>query len=441
MTTRILLLAVPCLLASIVMCPISGRAVDGLEIEQDIADLMPDPFPGERRVGQPETRQWALLPQLGYAPDTSAVLGLKFTHRDLFGTGIVFDVDGTYALEEQKDVSVSLTYPRLSVEGEERLLIMIRAGYHSDPQRDFFGLGNNELLDCFDTPADPACACTPANPRFPDCPEGDALSTHFIQDIGGSLTVGWRPFRRVAFNFSIAYRDVDIARGERLDLVAFTPEKFPDLPGIRGGVVNPLGFSLVWNTRDDVVRPTRGWRIILKIIHANHAFSDFKFTRFIADGGYLRSIAGGRYIAGLRVNGEWIEEPGRGQVPFWELAELGGRDTLRGFFPHRFLGKGRVLINGELRAQLVQFDFFELWHVKIDGVAFGDAGRVFISSDELEEEFRLDTEIVERVLEDLQYSYGGGLRIALSEALVARIDVGFSEEETGLVYLSFGHTF
>jgi hypothetical protein len=42
---------------------------------------------------------------------------------------------------------------------------------------------------------------------------------------------------------------------------------------------------------------------------------------------------------------------------------------------------------------------------------------------------------------DLRYSSGGGLRFALSQALVARIDVGFSDEETGLVYLEFGHTF
>ena len=41
----------------------------------------------------------------------------------------------------------------------------------------------------------------------------------------------------------------------------------------------------------------------------------------------------------------------------------------------------------------------------------------------------------------LRYSYGGGIRIALSEALVARIDVGFSDEEQGLTYLEFGQTF
>jgi hypothetical protein len=42
---------------------------------------------------------------------------------------------------------------------------------------------------------------------------------------------------------------------------------------------------------------------------------------------------------------------------------------------------------------------------------------------------------------DFRYSYGGGTRIALGEALVARIDVGFSDEETGLVYLTFGDPF
>jgi hypothetical protein len=180
--------------------------------------------------------------------------------------------------------------------------------------------------------------------------------------------------------------------------------------------------------------------VILKIIAANHAFSDFKLARFIVDGGYLRSIYGGRYIFGLRLNGEVIEAP-EGQVPFWELTDLGGRDTLRGFFPHRFVGEARVLLNGEFRFRITEFNFYRLWRTRIDGVVFGDGGRVFIDRDELQDEFKLNTEIVGRLLDDLQYSYGGGLRVALSEALVARIDAGFSDEETGLVYLSFGHTF
>lgn len=32
---------------------------------------------------------------------------------------------------------------------------------------------------------------------------------------------------------------------------------------------------------------------------------------------------------------------------------------MRGFSPHRFLGKGQVLLNGELRFLLTQFELFQ----------------------------------------------------------------------------------
>lgn len=41
----------------------------------------------------------------------------------------------------------------------------------------------------------------------------------------------------------------------------------------------------------------------------------------------------------------------------------------------------------------------------------------------------------------LQYSYGAGLHIASSEALVARIEASFRKEEKGLAYLEFSNTF
>jgi len=66
---------------------------------------------------------------------------------------------------------------------------------------------------------------------------------------------------------------------------------------------------------------------------------------------------------------------------------------------------------------------------------------VFITNNELRREFRLNDNIIRRIASSFRYSYGGGLRIGLSEALVARIDVGFSDEERGLVYLDFGQTF
>jgi outer membrane protein assembly factor BamA len=410
-------------------------AIEGLEVEEDISDLLPSKFPGEGQPHDTATRPWAILPQFGYGPDSGFLFGAKFAHRDFGAQGLAVDVDGTYAVQEHQNLAVSVASPHLL---NDRLLFVLRVKYHYDPQRDFFGLGNNELLDCSHS-SSPECLCDPSQPGYPDCPQGGPLSTNAFQDIGGAITIGWRPFERVAFNFAVGLRDVQIRRGERKDKIAFTVDKYPDLPGIDGGVVNPVVASLVWNTRDEVTRPTRGWRVILKVIQANHAFSDFKFTRFIADAGYLRSFGHERYVFGLRANGEWVESPQ--EAPFWELTELGGDQTLRGFFPHRFVGKSRILLNGEFRGRISTFDFRRLWNVRIDGVLFGDGGRVFINKDELRDEFHIDEDIIGRVLQDFQYSYGCGLRIALSEALVARIDAGFSDEETGLLYLSFGQMF
>jgi outer membrane translocation and assembly module TamA len=181
--------------------------------------------------------------------------------------------------------------------------------------------------------------------------------------------------------------------------------------------------------------------VILKALHANGAWgSDFEFSQFIVDLGYLRSFFDDRVAFAGRLNGEYIQAP-PDRVPYWELSELGGDDTLRGFYPYRFLGTSRILLNAEVRFPITDFDFFGLWRVDVGVVVFADSGRVFVDDDDLRDEFRLDDDLLERILDDFQYDYGGGLRIALSDALVARIDVGFSDEETGLLYLQFGQTF
>ena len=114
---------------------------------------------------------------------------------------------------------------------------------------------------------------------------------------------------------------------------------------------------------------------------------------------------------------------------------------MRGFFPDRFLGTSSSSFNVEDRIKLGGFNFMRLWDVQIDGVLFGDAGRVYISDYELAHEFRRKAAELPQVFNDFRYSYGPGLRIAIGEAIVARLDVGFSNEQTGLVYLVFGQTF
>jgi hypothetical protein len=71
-------------------------------------------------------------------------------------------------------------------------------------------------------------------------------------------------------------------------------------------------------------------------------------------------------------------------------------------------------------------------------------GRVFMRENDAAAEQGITEDQLKalyKLVDKVRFSYGGGLRFALGEATIARLDVGFSEEETGLVYLVFGHTF
>jgi outer membrane protein assembly factor BamA len=396
----------------LVVVPAVVQAIDDIDVEEDIAELLATPHT-EEPTEEVAARQWAVLPQVGFGPDTGPVGGAKFEHRNLLGQGISLDLDGTYALNRQQSYDVSIGTPHLL---DDRFLALASVGYYTDPQVDFFGLGNNNVGP-------------------------DPASTHSLERVEGWLTAGWRPRRRLAVGLSVGLRHIRIGVGDRDDDTPFTVDQFPGLPGIDGGNVNPFEAWLVWTTREQCIRPTRGWRVILKVSHTDQALlSDFQFTRYVLDAGYLYPLFDGRHVIGARLNGGFIFGPSR-SIPFWELEALGGDDTLRGFFPNRFRGEQRVLLNLEYRAKLTEFDFFNFWHVRMDGVLFGEGGRVFISRDELREEFRLNDDILDRIVSDFKYSYGGGLRFALSQALEARVDVGFSEEEKGLVYLAFAQAF
>jgi hypothetical protein len=137
----------------------------------------------------------------------AATARLKFTHRNLLGSGVTFDVAGDYSLNQQQSLGFSVGAP--DVLGDGRFLAMFSADYGLDPQRDFFGLGNNDVGP-------------------------DPVSTHEERDVAGELTIGWRPFRgRLAVALSAGIRHIDIEHGDRDDDTPFTTDLFPDLPASR----------------------------------------------------------------------------------------------------------------------------------------------------------------------------------------------------------------
>ncbi|MEA2627143.1 MAG: hypothetical protein QOD06_3188 [Candidatus Binatota bacterium] len=404
----------------------TASARDILDTERSLGDIMMspeerkrfrDPVDHEEEAEQKEKkaseRPWALLPQLGFSPEKGPNGGIKFTHRDFGPLHATFDIDGVYALEGQQKLATVAALPHL---WNNLLVAMVEAEYSRDPTKEFFGLGNNEVGP-------------------------DELSTHEEQIVTALVTFGGRPIDRLTLALTGGFHQVDIRHGDLQGRTPATVDLFPDLSGVHGGRTSPFGFSLVYNNRLDITRPTRGWSFAFKLEHVNKALgNDFQYTAYIADGSYLYPIPTRSQVLGLHIGGTFMDSKKR-EIPFFDLASLGGPYDLRGYFYQRFLGESRVMINLEYRIKVFDFNFIDIWRVRIDGVAFGDMGRVFIDEGDLSDEFHVNRRLLPRLFEDFRYSYGGGARFALGKALIARVDVGFSDEEKGLIYLVFGHTF
>jgi outer membrane protein assembly factor BamA len=373
------------------------------ENDLDPENFLSDSLPAHAAVNASEGRRlpFAILPQAGYGPETGPKVGVKFQGRDLFGGATVGDVNLLVAWKRQQKATVNVGNTELGP-----FIVFGTWAWYSDPAVEFFGIGNNEVGP-------------------------DPLSNHDMRRLRVGLTVGYRILRRFAVVLSAFYRDTNIKNGSDDDTPS-TQRFAPGLPGVHGAQSNYLSAALVYNSRDDLVRPTEGWEVLVKYLNADHALWNrgTDYQKLIFDVSYLRPLVWRRQVIALHANTEVVFADDE-DIPFFELSSLGGDDTMRGYFPHRFLGKGSALVNAEYRLKLVDFNFRKLWDVSIDGVGFGDVGRVYEDS----------SDFLHHTLDHVRYSYGGGLRLALSSGLVARIDAGFSPEEKGLVYLTFGHTF
>ena len=190
--------------------------------------------------------------------------------------------------------------------------------------------------------------------------------------------------------------------------------------GIAGGFNGPLSGGITYDTRDSEVWPTRGQSAEVSMRGA----ASWTGSRYAWQGataiwrGFAQipwaAVAAGRVL----VDGM------RGDVPFYDLDAtgslheidgLGGANTMRGFVKDRFVGKGKVLLNGEVRKVFYDVSVFAQ-HIEFGAVLFADVGRVYGST------FNDGPAL------QLHYDGGAGLRAIVNRQLVVRLDVGASIE-------------
>ena len=199
--------------------------------------------------------------------------------------------------------------------------------------------------------------------------------------------------------------------------------------------LNYLRAGLVWDTRDRETGPTSGtWTELLIRRTDRRLAADVTFNRITFTDRRYWSITDGLVFA-HRVLGQHVTsgapdfELFRVQSSFKQDEGLGGSKTVRGILRNRYVGRGMVVWNAELRWRAADFRLLGRdFHTVLS--AFLDQGRVW------ENGFDLGG-----VFEDLHRGYGGGVRVGMGENFVVAVDAGTSSEAGLGVYIGLGYLY
>jgi outer membrane protein assembly factor BamA len=156
------------------------------------------------------------------------------------------------------------------------------------------------------------------------------------------------------------------------------------IPGSQGGVISGVGASINWDTRDNIIYPTRGsYHTVTVRVYGSALGSDYDFAKYLFDLRHYIPI-GGAFVFAV----QGLFDASSGVVPLQKLAALGGQNVLRGYYQGRYRDMYGVVGQVELRAQL-------FW--RVGAAVFAGAGNVAPRLNDFDKEY-------------IRYSTGFGLR-------------------------------
>jgi outer membrane protein assembly factor BamA len=189
-----------------------------------------------------------------------------------------------------------------------------------------------------------------------------------------------------------------------------------DIVGGKGSKTYSAGVQLAQDTRNNLFSPDKGNLIVLRssrFEHIGESLSPYNETS-IDMRTYIPVVKD--HALALRVFAQWQN----GDVPFRELASLGGPDRMRGYYEGRFRDKSAAIAEGEYRFPLGN---------NFRGALFGSVGNV-------------GRDLGAMNKSPLKQSYGGGVRYVVdpAEKIAIRVDYGKTSESEGF-YIQLNEAF
>ncbi|MCH7403671.1 BamA/TamA family outer membrane protein [Belliella kenyensis] len=194
-----------------------------------------------------------------------------------------------------------------------------------------------------------------------------------------------------------------------------------ELPLGSGGSTNfGIGAGIVYDNRHNVLNVRDGFFSELAYLRYSPAVSSFGFNTIISDTRIFRPVGQHNVFAA-----QLLAQFNTGDVPFNQLALLGGESMMRGYYLGRFRDKNQIASQVEMRFLPLPLGFSN----RIGAAVFGGLGTVFPDFTNLS-------------LNHIVWSAGGGLRFLLfpKKDIYTRIDYALTAEGSGF-YLFIGEAF
>jgi len=227
----------------------------------------------------------------------------------------------------------------------------------------------------------------------------------------------------LSLDMKVQYRNINISRGKEAGRLQARDLVNPgQLSGSYGDQLLTQEIGLKHDTRNHKGNSDRGGLRSL-VVSYNEGLheSNARYLKYQGELSHYFKVFSDRQVVALRFYGEHNSELGRGEVPFHQLAKLGGygrqnyfSNTLRGYDYNRFTDASAALFNLEYR--------YNIWHYrdfKLDAVAFWDEGQVFNQFNDLK-------------LDHFRYTMGGGFRVSIAELTVLTLEAARAGEGTNV---------
>jgi outer membrane protein assembly factor BamA len=178
-------------------------------------------------------------------------------------------------------------------------------------------------------------------------------------------------------------------------------------------------MTLQLDSKDRPGNPTHGFEASFSGgLYQQVNSDDFGYWKYSADLTRYLHLFYDRILV-LRVAAQRMDPLEGRSIPFYDLSELGRKETIRGFSRGRFRDRDMILASAEYR-----YPIWRNWdEYGIDFLLFADAGQV--SPDLFEE----------ASWENFQMGLGFGMRLWDQDGLALKLEAGWSAEEWRIYFV------